>query len=63
MYFSICLIVKTYLLAKGEEVKKMAEKKQVQPTGKKKSNCGCGCIGITAKKAKDSKPVVKNPDK
>lgn len=41
----------------------MAEKTQVQPTDKKKGDCGCGCIGIAAKKAKNSKPVVKNPKK
>ena len=41
----------------------MGEKKQAQPTDKKKGDCGCGCIGITAKKAKDSKPAIKNPEK
>jgi hypothetical protein len=39
----------------------MAEKKQVQPTDKKKGDCGCGCIGITEKEAKESKLAVKKP--
>jgi hypothetical protein len=47
----------------GKEVRKMAEEIQVQPTGKKKGDCGCGCIGISEKKAKGSKPAVKNPEK
>jgi len=41
----------------------MADKKQVHPTDKKKGDCGCGCIGIAAKKDKGSKPAVKNPEK
>ena len=41
----------------------MGKKKQAQPTDNKKGDCGCGCIGITAKKTKDSKPAIKNPEK
>ena len=41
----------------------MAEKKQVQLPDKKKGDCGCGCIGMTAKRAKDSKPAAKNLEK
>jgi hypothetical protein len=41
----------------------MSEKKQVHIAEKKKSDCGCGCIGITEKKAKESKSAVKKPKK
>ena len=41
----------------------MTEKNQIQPTDKKKDNCGCGCIGITERDAKESKPAVKKLEK
>jgi hypothetical protein len=41
----------------------MSKKKQVHITEKKKSDCGCGCIGITEKKAKESKSAVEKSKK
>ena len=41
----------------------MAEKKQVHIADKKKSGCGCGCIGPTEKDAKASKPAAEKPKK
>ncbi len=34
----------------------MSEKKQTFVVKDKKNDCGCGCMGIIAKKAKESKP-------
>ncbi len=41
----------------------MSEKKQVPVDVKKKGDCGCGCIGIIKKEAKESKPGVAKPKK
>lgn len=41
----------------------MPKKKQVHSADKRKSDCGCGCIGITGKKAKEAKSAVEKPKK
>jgi hypothetical protein len=41
----------------------MSQEKQGHHTEKKKNDCGCGCIGITEKKAKGSNPAAEKPKK
>jgi hypothetical protein len=46
-----------------KEVRSMSPKKQAHNTDKKKNDCGCGCIGITEKKAKRSSSADKKSKK
>ncbi len=41
----------------------MSNEKQEHVIEKKKSDCGCGCIGIAEKKAKEPKSAAEKPKK